>query len=67
MSDEKEGEVTPPMPTAPPATAEDLVALGAKVRASTRKRLRRFAVDQEVEMREVVDQALDAYLRDRNY
>jgi hypothetical protein len=56
-----------PMQSALAAPQEDLVALGTKVRASTRKRLRRFSVDEEVEMQDVIDQAIDAYLRDRGY
>jgi len=64
MSDQEKGDQ--PMQAAP-APPEELVTLGTRVRASTRKRLRRFSVDQEVEMQDVIDQALDAYLRDRNY
>lgn len=65
MGDQEEGGKA--MQAAPAPPQEDLVALGTKVRASTRKRLRRFSVDQEVEMQDVVDQAIDAYLRERGY
>lgn len=49
------------------SVAESLVPLGTKVRESTRKRLRRYAVEAEIEMQDVVDQALDQYLRDRGH
>lgn len=48
-------------------SAEPLVPLGTKVRESTRKRLRRYAVEADVEMQQVVDMALDQYLRDRGH
>jgi len=48
-------------------STEPLVPLGTKVRESTRKRLRRYAVEAEIEMQDVVDAALDQYLRDRGH
>ena len=65
---ENHGEKEDDSMQAPPAPpTEERVALGTKVRASTRKRLRRYAVDAEVEIRDVVDQAIDQYLRERGY
>ncbi|WP_067828325.1 hypothetical protein [Actinomadura kijaniata] len=52
---------------AAPEKPEVLVPLGTKVRESTRKRLRIYAVQEEIEMQEVVDHALDAFLRERGY
>ncbi len=46
---------------------EERVALGTQVLESTRRRLRRYAVDHEVDMRDVVNAALDQYLRERDY
>lgn len=66
MGDHEEQEAEQ-MQAAPAAPPDERVALGTKVRASTRKRLRRYAVEAEVEIRDVVDEAIDRYLQERGY
>lgn len=45
--------------------SEPRVNLGARVRASTRRRARMYAAEFEVEMQDVLDAALDEYLSAR--
>jgi hypothetical protein len=54
------------MPTAaPPPVDEPRVNFGGRVRESVRKRARVYAVQNDVELQDLLDQAVDEYLRAR--
>ncbi|WP_192580234.1 hypothetical protein [Micromonospora sp. ALFpr18c] len=54
------------MPTvAPPPVDEPRVNFGARVRESVRKRARVYAVQNDVELQDLLDEAVDEYLRAR--
>jgi hypothetical protein len=54
------------MPTAAPPTPDLRVNFGGRVRESVRKRARIYAVENDVELQDLLDAALDEYLRNRN-
>ncbi|GII05745.1 hypothetical protein Pta02_77530 [Planobispora takensis] len=62
----KEGEANVQAAPAPPQE-DTLVGLGTKIRATTRKRLRRYSVDAEIEIQEIVEDAISTYLESRGY
>jgi predicted HicB family RNase H-like nuclease len=41
------------------------VNFGARIRASVRKRARLYAVENDIDLQTVIDQAIDEYLRSR--
>ena len=53
------------MPTAAPST-ESRVNFGGRVRESVRKRARIYAVQNDVELQDLLDAALDEYLTRRD-
>lgn len=67
MSEGKK-EGTAGMHAAPAPPHDDtLVGLGTKIRGTTRKRLRRYSVEAEVEIQEIVEDAISTYLESRGY
>lgn len=44
---------------------EPRVNFGARIRASVRKRARLYAVEHDIDLQDVIDQAIDEYLRKR--
>lgn len=50
---------------APPHTDEPRVNFGGRVRESVRKRARIYAVQNDVELQDLLEEALDEYLRSR--
>lgn len=54
------------MPTAAPPTPDLRVNFGGRVRESVRKRARIYAVENDVELQDLLDAALDEYLRNRD-
>jgi hypothetical protein len=54
------------MPTAAPPTVDARVNFGGRVRESVRKRARIYAVQNDVELQDLLDAALDEYLTRRN-
>ncbi|MBB4920943.1 hypothetical protein [Streptosporangium saharense] len=66
MSEEKKED--PVRAAAPPEEDTDtLVGLGTKIKGSTRKRLRRYSVEAEAEIQDIVEQAISTYLEARGY
>jgi hypothetical protein len=63
--EKKEGEAE--MHAAPAPPQEELVGLGTKIRGSTRKRLRRYSVEEEAEIQDIVEDAISTYLEARGY
>lgn len=55
----------PSMPTAPPRTDEPRVNFGGRIRESVRKRARVYAVQHDVELQDLLDEAIEEYLRNR--
>lgn len=53
------------MPTAAPPVDEPRVNFGGRVRESVRKRARVYAVQNDVELQDLLDEAVDEYLRSR--
>jgi hypothetical protein len=54
------------MPTAAPPAVEPRVNFGGRVRESVRKRARIYAVQNDVELQDLLDEALDEYLSRRD-
>ncbi len=52
-------------PVAAAPEADPLVNFGARIRKSVRQRARLYAVQNEVELQDLLDKALDEYLRNR--
>lgn len=64
--EKKEGETGMHAAPAPPQE-ESLVGLGTKIRGTTRKRLRRYSVEAEAEIQDIVEDAISTYLESRGY
>lgn len=61
----RRGEVPDEQEQSAPA-AEDRVLISGRVRASVRRRMKLYAAAHDVNLQDLLDEALDEFLRNRN-